>query len=254
MVRRKRRNRERRTKDEIRSIEERAQHAMVRDPLAHVAGECRLYLLPPDVSERLEYSHPLRDWWHTAIREHGYYSCYAILLVLPSDKEAIRYAVDFGRELDLISRGDCLVLVLTDTQVRRSGFDEDLWQVAVLEQAYKGHSQTVADLFGIGFDEFPCLVVFRDIRSPEHILVKLKGMTAEEIADQMRTLFTVVHKAVSSEEDPLEAIERYQKQERVRGRTQAVISQLRSLPGKTLEIAMEAWVNALITTSLAAQP
>jgi hypothetical protein len=199
-------------------------------------------------------SRSLRDWWHTVLREHGKYSCFAILLILPADEEAIRYAVDFGEELGSISGEDCLVLVLTDTQVKRSGFDEGLWRLTVSEQAKKGHSRTVAGLFDIGYDEFPCLVVFRDIRSPEHVLVKLKGMTTEEIIVQMRTLFTVVHKAASSEEDPLEAIEHYQKQERIRGTTQAVFSQVRSLPGKTLEIAMEAWVNALITTSLAAQP
>lgn len=189
----------------------------------------------------------LRDWMHTVFREYGKYSCFAILLILPADEEAIRYAVDFGEELDLISGEGCLVLVLTDTQVKRSGFDEDLWRLAVSEQAKKGHSRTVAGLFDIGYDEFPCLIVFRDIRSPEHVLVKLKGMTAEEIADQMRTLFTVVHKAVSSEEDPLEAIERYQKQERLREKTQAVFSQVRSLPGKTLEVVMEAWIKALIS-------
>jgi hypothetical protein len=167
------------------------------------------------------------------------------LLILPSDEEAIRYAVDFGEELDSISGADCLVLVLTDNRVKVSGFDESLWRLAVSKQAKKGHSLTVAELFGTGYDEFPCLLVFRDIRSPEHALVKLRGMTAEEIADQMRTLFTVVHKAVSSEEDPLKAIERHQKQERIREKTQAVFSQMRSLPGKTLEAAMEAWIRAL---------
>jgi hypothetical protein len=192
-------------------------------------------------------SRSLRDWWHTVLGEYGKYSCFAILLLLPADEEAIRYAVDFREELDLISGEGCLVLVLTDTRVKRSGFDEGLWRLAVSEQAKKGHSRTVAELFDIGYDEFPCLVVFRDIRSPEHVLVKLKGMTAEEIADQMRTLFTAVHKAASSEEDPLEAIGRYQKQERIRGKTQAVFSQMHSLPGKTLETAMEAWLKALIT-------
>ena len=198
-------------------------------------------------AEGVGRSRQLRVWWHAILREHDKYSCYAILLMLPADGEAIRYAVDFREELDLISGEGCLVLVLTDTQVKRSGFDEDLWRLAVSEQAKKGHSRTVAELFDIGYDEFPCLVVFRDIRSPEHVLVKLKGMTAEEIVEQMRSLFTVVHKATSSKEDPLEAIERYQKQERIRGKTQGVISQMRSLPGKTFEAAVEAWMKALIT-------
>jgi hypothetical protein len=189
----------------------------------------------------------LRDWWDTVLEEHGKYSCYAIFLILPSDEEAIRYAVDFGKELDLISGKDCLVLVLSRTQVKRSGIDERLWRVAVGEQAKKGFSCTVAELFVIGFDEFPCLVLFRDIHSLEHTLVRLKGMTAEEIKDQMRTLFTIVHKAASGGKDPLDAIEHHRKQERIRGTTQALISEVRSLPGKTLEVAIGAVIKAVIT-------
>jgi hypothetical protein len=72
-------------------------------------------------------------------------------------------------------------------------------------------------------------------------------MTAEEIVDQMRTLFTVIHKAASNKENPLEAIEHYRKQERIRGTTQALISEVRSLPGKTLEVAIGAVIKAVIT-------
>jgi hypothetical protein len=166
------------------------------------------------------------------------------LLIRPANKEAKRYAVDFGIDLDQISGEDCLVLLLTDTHFKRSSLDEDLWELAVSEQVEKGHSLKFAELFNIGYDELPCLVIFRDIRSDGHARLKLKGMTAEEIDEQMCTLFTIVHKAVSSGQEPLEAIERYQKQERIREKGQAVFSQVRSLPGKTLEAAMKAWLEA----------
>jgi hypothetical protein len=72
------------------------------------------------------HSHLLQNWWHTVLREHDKYFCFAILLVLPADEDAIRYATDFGKELDSISGKDCLVLVLTDTHVQHSGLDERL--------------------------------------------------------------------------------------------------------------------------------
>ncbi|MEK6575574.1 MAG: hypothetical protein AABZ58_14795, partial [Chloroflexota bacterium] len=56
----------------------------------------------------------LRRWWHEIQRLGGRYSCYAIFLVLPSDREAIRYLHEFGKELDLISGEDCLVVEFDD--------------------------------------------------------------------------------------------------------------------------------------------
>ena len=68
----------------------------------------------------------VREWWHDVLRNYGYYSCYAIFLALPSDKEIIRYLTDYGRELDLISGENCLVIALSKTDFRRSGFDKEI--------------------------------------------------------------------------------------------------------------------------------
>lgn len=121
----------------------------------------------------------VRDWWHEILRDHGRYSCYGIFLVLPSDKKAIRYLTKYGRELHLISNENCLIIALSENEFRYSGFDARIWHELVDEHVNEGHSLKVAKLFDIDFDKFPCLVLFQNMRSPEHMLVALKGMEVD---------------------------------------------------------------------------
>lgn len=186
----------------------------------------------------------LRKWWHQVLHDQGRYSCYAILIVLPSDTEARRYARVFGRELDLISGTNCLVIALSKKRFKRFGFDR--WGQIVDEEVPQGYSITVAKLFGIDFTQFPCLVVFEDICSPDHIVITLKGMTAEEIAETMRSLFSIIQKAISEKKSPLAVIESKRNKESFRKAGQTIVSKLNSLAGKTFEIAMKAFINAVI--------
>jgi hypothetical protein len=188
----------------------------------------------------------LRHWWHEILRDHGRYSCFAILLILPSDKEAIRYLTEFSRELHLVSGENCLVLGMGKTDLRYFGFDEQLWRIAIEEQAFEGYSLKVAQLFNIAISEFPCLILFRDIRSPEHLTVSLKSMKAEDIAEQIRSLFSIVSKAAADKEDPLTMIERQRNSEQFRKAGGSIISELRNFAGKTFETAMEATIKAII--------
>jgi len=142
---------------------------------------------PSDFKDKLA----LREWWHSILRDYGRYSCYAIFLALPSDKEIIRYLIDFGNEIDIISGEDCLVIALGKSEFRRSGFDEkiqqpsiperfsnfleEMWSAAIKEQVSKGYSVKVAQLFNIEITKFPCLLIFQDIRSSDHALITLKG-------------------------------------------------------------------------------
>jgi hypothetical protein len=194
-----------------------------------------------------EDRHRLREWWHSVLRDYGRYSCYAIFLTLTSDKELIRYVTEFGCELDLISGDNCLVIALASTGVRLPGFSRSAWEAAMKEYVLEGYSIEVAQLFDISFEGFPCLVVFQDIRSPKHILVRLKGMTAEEIAHRMRSLFSIIQTAVSHKQNPLTVIERHRNEETFREKGRSTISQLRSLAGKTFETAMEACIKAAVT-------
>ena len=64
----------------------------------------------------------LRKWWHMILHQEGRYQCYSIFLVLPSDKEALRYLMDFGTEIDLISDKDCLIITLGQAEFNLSDF------------------------------------------------------------------------------------------------------------------------------------
>jgi len=188
----------------------------------------------------------LRSWWHHVMRTHGRYSCYAFFLVLPSDKETIRYLTEFGIELNMISGEDCLVIVFGKGELNFSQFDEKLWRMNMEEQISKGYSTKVAELFNIGFDQFPCLVIFRDIRSPEHIIATLKDMKTEEISETMREVFSLIRQATTNKADALTAIENHRNQERLGKTGNTILSQIRSVAGKTLQTALEAWLKAII--------
>jgi hypothetical protein len=188
----------------------------------------------------------LRRWWHDVLRMHDRYACFATLLALTMDKELARYLAESGSELDQISGTECLVIVLSETEVRRSGVDKELWPAVMEEHIQDGYSIRIAKLFDISCEQFPSLVLFRDIRSPEHILVTLKGMSAEEIADRMRSVFSTIQRAVSNGEDPLTALERRRNQEIFRQRGRTLVSHISSIAERTFETAMEAWIKAQI--------
>jgi len=190
--------------------------------------------------------HSLREWWHELLRNHGRYSCYAIFLTLPSDIEALRYLTDFGRELNVISGENCLVIALSKTDFQRSGFEEGYWRRLAVEHTKEGHSVAVARLFGIEFTKFPCLLLFEHIRSPEHIAINLAGMTAEDIATRMRLIFAIVEIAVKNKKKPLEELEKQQSIEFLHKTGQSVASKVSGIAEKTFEKAMEAWINATI--------
>lgn len=201
-----------------------------------------LDVAPP---ENLKDSRQIREWWHNILRNHGKYSCYAILLVLPSDKEAIKYLTDFGRELDLISGDMCLVFTFGDIGVKRPGFEDSSWVSTVENHVKKGLSVDFADLFDIQFSNFPCLVVFNDIRSPKHIVITLNGLTAEEIADKLRFTFSIIKKAIQNNQDPLEYLVSKHKEESFYKASKSIISEIRSFAGKTVEMAVEAAIKAI---------
>jgi hypothetical protein len=132
------------------------------------------------------------------------------------------------------------------TELRYFGFDEHLWKISIEEQVFEGYSLKVAQLFNIALSDFPCLILFRDIRSPEHLAVSLKAMKAEEIAEQIRALFSIVNKASADNEDPLTMIEHQRNNEKFRKAGGSIISELRHFAGKSFETALEATINAII--------
>jgi len=202
---------------------------------------------PPEIEVRrrhsrinpdIAYCRSLREWWRQVPKEHGRYASYAFFLCLPSDKEAIRYLASYGKELDILSRENCLVIALSKTGLRRSGYDEAVWNLAINEKNFDGYSKTIADLFKIKFTDFPCIVLFEGIRSPEWVTFSLKKLGAEEIAEQIRKIFTVVQQSVTSGKKPISALKRLQNTERLRKIGQNTFSELLGIARKTFEIAM----------------
>jgi hypothetical protein len=204
----------------------------------------------------------IREWWHGVLRDYGRYSCYAIFLALPSDKETLRYLVDFGNELDIISGEACLVITLGKTEFKRSGFDEEIkkpsvserfsnfleeaWSAAIKEQVSKGYSMKIAQLFNIELTNFPCLLIFQDIRSSDHAQITLKGMIAEEIAERMRATFSIIHTAVSDKKPIIETLASHQNSETLRKAGKTIFSKASGVAEKTFETAIEAWIGALV--------
>jgi hypothetical protein len=190
----------------------------------------------------------LRQWWHQILGHYGRYPSYAMFLALPADKEVIKYLKEFGKELHLITGKVCLVITLSDSEFMQYGsdFDDEIMPLAVQEHIAEGFCIQVAELFQMRYDEFPCLLLFRDIRKPEHIRISLKGLEAEEIAHEMRVLFSVLTEASKQGKDPLEAIEKHNKQQSLSKKRKAVWSSIQSFSGKTFEKTMEAFVEASI--------
>lgn len=210
-------------------------------PLAMAGPIGHVEFAPP-----IESKKSLREWWHQILGHYDRYPSYAMLLALPSDNEAIRYLKDYGKELHLITGNDCLVVTLTGLGFMQYGLDDEIIPLAVDESVAEGYCLQAAELFEVKFDEFPCLVLFRDIRSSEHILVTLKGLDAEGIAQEMRTLFSVVNEAVKQDEDTIIAIEKHNKQQALSEKKRATWSSVQGFAGKTLEKMMEAFVEASI--------
>jgi len=206
-------------------------------PLEYSGGSA-----PPEYPENQS---SLQLWWDQVLRDHGRYSCYAILLLLPSDEEARRYVREFGQELNLISGESCLVIGLSKKASKRSS--PDSWGAIVDEEVPQGYSITVAELFGINdFNQYPCLIIFEDIHSSNHIVIALGDMSSEEIARKMRSLFSIIKKAVSEKKSPLNAIENDRNKKIFHRGGETIISELRSLAGKTFEMAIEAWIKNFV--------
>jgi hypothetical protein len=185
----------------------------------------------------------LRDWWHHVLRNYGRYSCYSILLVLPSDKEMIRYFTEYGRELNLISSKDCLILVFSEAEYMQVNLDENSLSNMISEHVSEGYSVRVARMFNVSIVDFPSLLLFKDIRSPEHYLVKFKDLTAEQISVKLREIFAVIQAANNSHKNPFKAIEQQRKRDKLSKAGHSIISELGSFSGKTFELAIQALID-----------
>lgn len=212
-------------------------------------GELGIVIAPP----RTEYTaitlpvtHSLQEWWRQLKKNQQQYSCYAFFLCLPSDDEAIKYLTGYINEIDVLSGQNCLVVFLSDIGFMRSGYDKAMWNAAINDHIQKGYSVTVANLFKIKYTDFPCIVLFEAIDSPRKVIFSFSGLKVDELASQLRGIFTVVQQAVQNDKPPLSALESYQSKGRLKRVGSGIFSKLLGFAGKTFESAVDAWIKALI--------
>lgn len=208
----------------------------------------------------------IRDWWRKMVQgkdsvvgKRDFY-CYGIFLAFPSDTEAIRYLVDFGNDAEIAAGEDSLIISLSTIEFREPGFNNRLQRAfkegqvesmkflrsqMVNDYVFSGYGIQIAKLFEIDITNFPCLLVFRDIRSPEHFEVSLKGLKAEEIAEQIRVTFSVIHKAKKDKKDFFTALERHKDSVNFQKSGKSVLTKVGGVAGKTFETAIGVLINSL---------
>lgn len=197
---------------------------------------------PPPSGDHYE----LREWWHNILRTHGKYSTYMVFLILPSDVQLAIYLSRYGREIDLLSGTNCLVIVFRESDFLHMDFNDKSWICSTHEHISKGYSLIMADMFGVTYAQFPCVLVFQDIRSPEHVTISLKNLSKEEVAERMRLIYSVIKQANASNQNPLQALKNQEQVESFRKTSQSLIEGAKELGGKTLESAMQALIKNLI--------
>lgn len=183
------------------------------------------------------------------LEKFGHYPCYATLLALPSDKEAIRYFTDFSRELEILSAKNCLIIGIGKKNSSTQSDSKD-WEVTINEQVYEGYSMKVAHIFDIQVDKFPCLLIFQDLRSSDHVIINLKDLTAEQISQEFRPIFSAIKKAGSEKESPLKALVQLRVQKHVKNASKSIISELKQVAGHSFDKLAETLVSATIESLL----
>ncbi|WKZ52763.1 MAG: hypothetical protein QY329_08475 [Anaerolineales bacterium] len=208
----------------------------------------------------------IREWWRRMVQgkdslvgRRDFY-CYGIFLAFPSDSEAIRYLIDFGNDAEIASGEDSLIISLSTIEFRQPGFNSRLQRAfeegqvesmkflrsqMVNDYVFSGYGIQIAKLFEIDIVDFPCLLIFSDIRSPEHFVVSLKGLTAEGIAEHIRTTFSVIHKAKKDKKDFFAALEHHKNATNFQKSGKSILTKVSGVAGKTFETAISVLLNSL---------
>jgi hypothetical protein len=183
-------------------------------------------------------------WWYEMLREHGSYPSYALFLAFPSNRDAISYFTNYGDEIDFMAGDDTLMIALGNAELEGSDVNKRAWGKAVEEQISKGHSVNIAKLFDIDFTILPCLVLFRSILSPEHVVVTFREMSPDEIRDRMQAVFTTIHKAVSEKADPVAALKNQQNRDAFLAKGQTIVVELGRLAWASFATLIRLWIEA----------
>jgi hypothetical protein len=196
------------------------------------------------VRESAPVDEEIREWWQGIKSVPGKFQVYAFFFILPGDDVAIEYFRKFGNELKLIAEKDCLVIGFSAATFADQDFDQKKWEETVSWHVNSYYCKRIANRFKVKISEFPCLMLFKDIDSPDYIKVSLKGMNVEEIKDTIRLVFDELHEASKTGQDPLAYLEKKRKDKRFKQTGRTIISEIRSIAGKTLAVVIEAIIKA----------
>lgn len=196
--------------------------------------------------EVVKHEQSISEWWDSVLKELGDYKCFAFFLMLESDEEVSKYLAKYGRELDIISGDDCLVLLFGDERFQRVGFDAKMWSQAIHEHIAEGYSKRIGEQFDIYSEAFPSLIIFNEINSSEHVIVGLAGLNAKQINQRMRTVFSTISKAIMHNEHPLAALEQQRKRESIRWIGRATISGIKTTGKICFKTIMEKIIPSML--------
>lgn len=195
----------------------------------------------PPLSSELK---PVEDWWQQIKASSGNYACCGVVLALPSDAYLIQYLEDFGGELDLLSGKSCLIIVLTNHEFKLGELRTKGIAPAIPDHIWNGYCLEVAKLLGIGYDDFPCFVVFDTVESDAFVAISLKGLDQAQISERMRNVFSIVQEAIQNKRNPTKSLNRSEKLRNVKKSGESVMRRMTAFTSKTLEAIISAAVSA----------
>lgn len=170
-----------------------------------------------DGQETSKQINNFQDLWFTLVREQRKYSCYAIFLVLPSDKEAIRYLTEYSSDLHIFSSSNALVMTIGSDGYLHTNIDGKKLSVEIKNYA------KLTRVFDIDYTAIPCMIVFEGLNSPNRMPVMLKGMTAEETSEKMKAIFSIIEKSAREQKSPIVVLQKHKNDEKLRHLGKTVI-------------------------------
>lgn len=174
------------------------------------------------------------------VREQRKYACHAIFLTLPSNKEANSYIKEYYDELQVISKPNTLIMITGgDFNLRTNMGDKNL-SVGLQEEYSK-----IIQSFHVDFTMLPCMIIFESINSLEGVPIFLKGLSIEEITENMKTIFTIINKAVKSKISPISALQNHKRDTKIKNTKKEVIGVVAKILDYPLKIFIQEHIKYL---------
>lgn len=129
-----------------------------------------------------------RQMWLSILATHGRHKFYAFALALPGDKAFQAFIEENMKELDFITGTDCLLLLLGDKTLLSTASSSEKSEV-FRQQIESGVALKVGNYFELSSEAYPSILLFKDFRSTDHVIIPLKDLSSDEIKQTLRHLF-----------------------------------------------------------------